>query len=473
VLTSLPHLPRALLAIAAALSLVAVLTVPADARQGPPAHAAAARHEVWMLDQGTDLVHVLDSHRYQETATIDLSPEALQRAGFAHAPTGAATVPHMIDFDPQERFAFIAATAGGATIVVDTHTKRVVEVLPTGPGSHMAAVTPDGTTAWVSVIGPTGDGADLKDTTGRQLVEITFDPSARRPAFEIGTVLPIGELLGDEATTYPSLAPVCHQYSPDGREAWITLGPGSSQGGLIVLDLESHELTQAFDPDVVQANCGLSLTDDLAVANWSGEVVAGADTNGETYVFDRRGDEPTLVATIRARGTDTHGLRLTPDGETYWQVNRNSGDVELLATADLLALADLPEAERPSLRTTATGLVLDAPDILDFSPDGATVYVTQRGPSPRSGAVHSATGSDAGVVVIDAASEAVLTTLRPPTVREEGSDRILNDVHGVGVRTTTPGERGQAQAERAQRPAVVPARADRDAAGFHCGLPSA
>jgi hypothetical protein len=46
----------------------------------------------------------------------------------------------------------------------------------------------------------------------------------------------------------------------------------------------------------------------------------------------------------------------------------------------------------------------DSPDILDFSPDGSLVYVTQRGPAPRSGGVHAASGQQPGVAVLDAAT---------------------------------------------------------------------
>jgi DNA-binding beta-propeller fold protein YncE len=446
VLTSLPRVPRALLAAAAALSLVVVLSVPADARQGPPAHAAAAqRHEIWMLDQGTDLVHIVNSHRYEEAAMVDVSPAALREAGFEHAPSGPSTVPHMIDFDPEERYAFIAATAGGVTIIVDARTKQVVEVLPTGPGSHMAAVTPDGTAAWVAVIG------------SQQLIEIDLDLDAPRASFTIGRELQVPALLAGLEWEYPSASPVCHQFSPDSSEAWITLGPGWDQGGLVVLDLASGTLTHGFDPEVVRANCGVSVTEDRALANWSGQVVEGEDTPGETYVIDRR--TRTLVGDpIDALGTDTHGLRLTPDGRHYWQVNRSSGDVVVIDADDLTV--------------TPLDLVLDAPDILDFSPDGSAVYITQRGPTPRSGAIHAASGEDPGVAVVDAATGEVTTTLRPETVHDTGGG-VRNDVHGVGVRTPSPGERGQAQAERVRRPPVVPARADADPSGFHCGLTTA
>lgn len=159
--------PRTLLALLAALLLAVVPVTEAAARGGPsggppgldragplgtpPGLARDAGHEVWVLDQGTDLVHVLDSRDdLAEVATIDLRATALLEAGFGEA-IGVTTdeaaaarriVPHMIEFDSGYRCAFIAATAGGVTIVVDARSKEVAAVLPTGPASHMAAVTP-------------------------------------------------------------------------------------------------------------------------------------------------------------------------------------------------------------------------------------------------------------------------------------------------------------------------------------------
>jgi DNA-binding beta-propeller fold protein YncE len=457
VLISLPHVPRALLALAAALSLVAVLTLPADARQAPPGHAAAAqRHEVWMLDQGTDLVHIFDSHRYRETATIDLSPEALQGAGFDHAPSGASTVPHMIEFDSRDRYAFIAATAGGVTIVVDARTKQVIEVLPTGAGSHMAAVTPDDGSVWVAAIGSAG----RVENGSQRFVEIDLDLNASPASFTLGRVYELQDLLEpvEEANewTYPSYSPVCHQYDPEGTEAWLTLGPGPEQGGLVVLDLtgDDVEVAHAYDPTKIRANCGVSVTEDRAIVNWSG-TTTGEDPDGEWYVFDRGSKDH--LDTRDAGGTDAHGLRLTPDGSTYWMVNRVTDNALLVDAATLEVVATIDD-------------VAPTPDILDFSPDGSTVYLTQRGPNPRSGA-HLAVGDDPGIAVIETATTERRTTLRTATVRDtEG--QVLNDVHGVGVRVPSPGERGQARADRAQRPAVVPARAEA-ASGFHCGLPAA
>lgn len=433
----------------AAVLLVAVGLAPADADPGaggvPAGSPARSGYEVWSVDQGTDRIHVYDSADYREVATIDVSPGALAGRGFQHVPPGARTVPHMIEFDSQDRFAFVAATAGAATIVINARTKQVVEVLGTGGGSHMAAVTPDDTAVWVAAIG------------AQQMVEIELGRlNSARPTFEVGARLNVADLLAPiEAANpgwqpvvpppvaqpfqYVSYSPVCHQFSPDSTEAWITLGPGWPAGGLFVLDLASHEVSAAWNPNEVKANCGTSVTEDLAVANWSGEVVAGADTAGEWYVFDRASKQ--LLETHSAgsgavEGLDAHGLRLTPDGSHYWMVNRSSSDGMVVRASD-----------RSVVRLLTTGL--EAPDILDFAPDGSRVYVSQRGPHPVTGAPHAATGSEPGVAVLDAATGNRVAFLAPQEAIVDGA--VQNDIHGVGVRTVGPGERrGHDRAE--QRP---------------------
>lgn len=82
----------------------------------------------------------------------------------------------------------------------------------------------------------------------------------------------------------------------------------------------------------------------------------------------------------------------------------------------------------------------DAPDILDVSPDGRFVYVTQRGPNPLSGDPHVSRGSAPGVLVLDAQSGSLVTRIDLPKVLD-AEGRVLNDVHGIGVRPRTGGVR--------------------------------
>ncbi len=379
--------------------------------------------EIWALDQGTDLIHVYEARGEAEVAVIDVSPAALEAAGFT-PPSSPITVPHMIEFDSRERYAFIASTAGAVTIVIDAAAKQVVEVLHTGAGTHMATVTPDDSAVWVAAI------------AAEAMVEIPLDLDVDEPTFAVGRSLDVGELLADveeaQGWDFPSYQPICHQFSTDATEAWVTLGPGWNQGGAFVLDLATGEATHAWDPEVVRANCGVSITDERAVLNWSGQVLEGDYGDGETYVFDV--DTKQLLDTITIEGGfDVHGLRLTPDASAYWQVNRVSNDAVVIDAQSFEIVARYAD-------------VAETPDILDFSPDGSLVYISQRGPSPRSGAIHAASGDTPGVAVVDAATGQRLRVIEPDQVREEPSadhpdGRILNDVHGVAVRARGTGER--------------------------------
>ncbi|GGI08771.1 S-layer homology domain-containing protein [Egicoccus halophilus] len=438
------------------------------------ADVRTAGGEVWALDQGTDRIHVYDGDAgFEELVTIDVRPQALRDAGFAAAPTGQFTVPHMIEFDSRQRYAFVAATAGGVTIVVDARSKQVVEVLPTGPGSHMAAVTPDDSAVWVAVIGTAGRHSTRANPTdpygapipaqARKMVEIPLDLDADEPGFAIGRELQLEDLVAPlEAANgweYPSYSPICHQYTADSSQAWITLGPSWNQGALVVLDLASGTLVPdaAFDPQQVRANCGISVTEDRVIVNWSGRVEPGADSNGEWYVIDPRTYE--LLDVRDTEGFDAHGLRVTRDGSEYWQVNRLT-DNALVIDAETLEV------------TRRIPAIADTPDILDYSPDGRLLYVTQRGPTPRSGAIHAASGQQPGVAVVDVASGRRLGVLRQaPVTNAEGG--LVNDVHGIGVRVASDDDTLPAPVAAISTASFDARVADPATFGAHCSLPVA
>jgi hypothetical protein len=278
----------------------------------------------------------------------------------------------------------------------------------------MAAVTPDDSAVWVAVIG------------ARALVEIPLDLTAATPTFSVARTVDVEGLLAGTAYEFPSASPVCHDYDDEGR-AWITLGPGMTQGGLIVFDPASASIVHAFDPDLVRANCGIGFSADgeRAIANWSGlfgaEVVDG---DGQWYVFDTR--TFALISSESSAGVDAHGVRISPNGREFWQVNRGTGN-----------------GLRIDARTFAVLGPIDAgntPDILDFSPDGRFAYITQRGPNPLSGDPHVARGSLPGVLVVDARTGEHVLRLDPTAVRD-ADGAVLNDVHGIGVRPTSGRER--------------------------------
>src|SRR5688572_22305641 len=220
-----------------ALSLAAGLALCCGSASGQE----AKDYEIWALDQGTQMLHIYSS-ALEEVERVDLGAEGIR-------------VPHMIDFTSDHAYAFIASTGSGDVTVIRTDDREIVARIPTGPGTHMAAVKPDDSAVIAAVIG-VGDvqrdgklveiviGADGSFTPGRELV-IAEDPlfMAREGEFK-------------------DVSPVCHEYSRDGRLAFVTLGPALENGGLVVLDTESFALTKLFPPTEMRVNCGTVLTAD-------------------------------------------------------------------------------------------------------------------------------------------------------------------------------------------------------------------
>jgi DNA-binding beta-propeller fold protein YncE len=393
-----------LLSVLTALALAVPLSLAAAAE--PSGKGPLPRHEIWALDQGegVDRINVYNE-RLRQVAVIDFEGWNV-------------VTPHMIDFDSRYRYAFVANTRSGNVAIIRTADYEVVDVIPTGATAHMAAVTRDDSAVWVANIG------------ARTFTEITLDLD--NEVFTLGRELNVTEdPAWQEAfgAVDPRPAPVCHEYTADGRFAYLTLGPGA--GGLAVVDIQSDEprIVKAFSRDDVKANCGLARSQDGSkmYANWGdpGPAVDPPAQTGEWYVFDTS-DHTLLKATAETRGVDAHGVRITPNGRELWQLNRGTSNGIVVDTATDEIVDEI----------AFTG---DTPDILDFSPDGRRAYVALRGPNPRSGAVHVAEGTTPGFAVIDVASREVVDLVEPAKGTD---DEEQSDFHGIGVRvidTSVPG----------------------------------
>ena len=154
--------------------------------------------------------------------------------------THGVRIPHMIHFTSDYAYAFIASTGSGDVSVIRSADRQVVAVLKTGPATHMAVVKADDSVAIADVIG------DPNDPRSGKLVAIKIDK--QRDEFTLGRSLTIAEdpLIKKTADKFSATRAICHEYSADGRLAYVTLGPGLKDGGLVVLDTEKFELVAAF-----------------------------------------------------------------------------------------------------------------------------------------------------------------------------------------------------------------------------------
>jgi DNA-binding beta-propeller fold protein YncE len=350
--------------------------------------AAAQNYEIWALDQGTNMVHVLNA-KLEEVARLDMSAHGVR-------------VPHMIDFTSDGAYAFIASTASGDVSVIRTADRAVVAVLKTGPGTHMAVVKPGDGAVIVDVIG------DPKVNRDGKLVEIVIDRQSA--TFKLGRSLVIAEdpVFKKTADRFNDVSAICHQYSADGRHAYVTLGPGLKDGGLVILDTEKFSLVAAYPPDEMKVNCGTVLSRDGKYMFVNG---GGADT-GVWYALDtstqkiaRQGD---------SRGHDAHGTWATPDGREVWMVNRVTSNGIVIDPKSLEIVADLKD-------------IGPTPDIITMSPDSQFAFISLRGPNPVS-APHVAKGTTPGFAVVNVRERKLVKIVQPA----HGNDK--SDFHGIGVR---------------------------------------
>ncbi|WP_163378451.1 YncE family protein [Cyclobacterium sp. SYSU L10401] len=303
--------------------------------------------------------------------------------------------------------------------IIRAEDRKVIDVIATGNGAHMASFTPDDRSIWVANIGTvtfTEITVDLENeefAIGRELN--LLDEPKWIENFE-GVAGGGGAAVGENVP-----APVCHTYTADGAYAYLTLGPGA--GGLVVVDILSEVpgIVKAFSRDEVKANCGLALSQDGSkmYASWGdpGDPDNPPAQSGAWYVFDTS-DHSLIKTSNETRGIDAHGARITPRGPWLWQVNRGSDNGIVINTRTDHIVHELKD-------------IGSSPDILDFSPDGKYAFITLRGPSPQSGAAHVATGETPGFSVINTANRKKVKVIQPAPIE----DRESSDFHGIKVRS--------------------------------------
>lgn len=375
----------------------------------------AKDYEVWALDQDAELsrIHIINSN-LDETAVINF-PTLFSSGEISQE----FTMPHMIEFNSTHEYAVVASPASGNVAVIRAEDQKVIEIINTGAGAHMASFTPNDKSIWVANIGTvtfTEIKADLENeifSIGREL-NLIHD----REWIEKFRDVQGG---GGGALGLNVSAPVCHIYTADGAFAYVTLGPGA--GGLVVVDILSAEpkIVKAFSRDEVKANCGLALSHDGSkiYSNWGdpGDAQNPPAQSGEWYVFDTS-NHSLIKSSSDTRGVDAHGARVSPRGPWLWQVNRGSDNGIVINTKTDEIVHNLD-------------FVGSSPDILDFSPDGKYAFISLRGPNPRSGAAHVATGETPGFSVINTATRKKIALIQPAP----SEDLEASDFHGIKVRS--------------------------------------
>jgi YVTN family beta-propeller protein len=81
--------------------------------------ASALAHEIWVTNQGTDKVQVINSATLKEIASFSTDSK-----------------PHNIEFSPDFTRAYVSNVGAGTVTVIDAVGRKIVATVPTGKGAH-------------------------------------------------------------------------------------------------------------------------------------------------------------------------------------------------------------------------------------------------------------------------------------------------------------------------------------------------
>lgn len=338
----------------------------------------AASYEVWVSDQTHDRILVYEGDSWALLHEIDVAAPDRERG---------TSKPHMINFSPDWRYAYVANVGAPAltnnVVVIDTETYAVVATVATSGSAHAAVPSPDGSRIWVANI------------SEHHLTEILFDSAAG--TWTVNRKIP----------SY-GMRPICAWFTADGSAIYVTNGGTPAVvGTLAVIDVESGALiTQVAD--FGREACGVQRSPDGSrmYANNGFHEANQPEQNDNLFLFDT--SDHRILARVQLQGQDAHGLHLSPDGSEVWVVGRATATVEIFDAGTLEPIAMLEG-------------VGSRPDLAGFSPDGKFFFTSQRGEAVT-GVAHAVSGDTPGFAAIDVASRQVVELVP-----------IEGDVHGLAV----------------------------------------
>jgi YVTN family beta-propeller protein len=324
--------------------------------------------------------------------------------------------------------AYIGLFKDNAVAVLDTHTQRVLSIIPVPPGPHGLVVTPDGRKVYLS-----SDGASavsvIDTATDRIVRSIDVGPTPHGLAISpdghqvvvsgwganrvsvIDTTT--DSIVGSVSVPQPHNSVI----SRDGRTAYV----GSQQQGataIVMVDLVQQTQVGTIPLDKTPRALDLSVDGTQLYVT-----VAGMDAVQVLDIASKRVMDPISV------GISPHQPLIPPAGPVGLVVSQGTGTLELL---------DLPRHA-----VSSTVQVGKAPHWIAISSDGATAYVTNEGSND--------------VSIVDLARRTVATT-----IAVGNAPRKIAVQPGPGATASAPlpaptrTETGVGQAAQSAKPPLTP-----------------
>lgn len=420
-------------------ALAAVIALVVTTLGGASAAAGKGSFEVWTIDQSNTpgtasggTLYVYEGPSLAGAAAPSATPERIDLGGAAQQlcveRTGTAPVrPHMLAFDPSERYGIVAFVATGHVLFLDAATRAPVECIDAGAQAHAAFATPDGRSVIVA------------NQNGKLLQRISADFATGTFALDHAATLNLATCVTPSGAPCeapglrPDNAPICPVTDSSSRFVFVTM----RGGGLFVVDARATPLriVAEYDRDTVHPNgCGGVEANGKMYVNSGGGTPANL-TEFDLYAF-RLADfsttpsapnspAPRVVLSQDDReNADAHGMALTTHGRYLWMADRGASRLFVVDTITDALVSELALPEH------------SAPDLLGVAPSGNRIFASLRGSVPLTGDPHVAMGSTPGVGVFRVEQGGRTGTFqaiaRIANVDAAGLDRA--DPHALAVR---------------------------------------
>jgi YVTN family beta-propeller protein len=322
------------------LSLVLGLTLfagcaqpPVREQAAPPPQPAPSSTRVYVANESSNTVSVIDGVNFQPLATVDARNHAT----------------HDLALSRDGKRLFATNLASGRLSVIDTETMETIASIPTGARCHVVTLTNDNRHAWVANIGD--DNISIVDTaTFRILGTIPVGKGPTGLAFSRDGRFAYVSNQGDRTISVIDTA--SHQViktipvgnnphflvlGPDGR-IW---GTNTGDNDIYVIDPSNHEklasITVGPNPQQIAfAYKGIAGPNAyVTVGELNQVIVVGGDAKN-----------PRIAEAIPV-GQRPNGIWANPEGTRLFVVHEASNDLYVIDTGTSAVLAAVPVGRKP------------------------------------------------------------------------------------------------------------------------------
>lgn len=256
---------------------------------------------------------------------------------------------HGLGFSPDHKTLLAVSTGSNSVAFIDTSTNQVKGKAYIGRAPHEAFFTQDGKEVWAVVRGE--DYLSVIDPgtfreTGRINVApgpgmVRFHPAGKL-AFVVSSFTPEVDVVDvasrqvvKRITVASPFSPFL-QFTPDGREMWMT---HKDIGKVTRIDTEKLEVVEVFDTGMITNHLGFANTAEGTLAY----ITVGGENAVKVYAT---GPKVRLLTTIPV-GPLPHGIWPSDDGSRMYAGLENGDAVDVIDTAANKVISRIPVGQAP------------------------------------------------------------------------------------------------------------------------------